>query len=120
MMERAVKVIEEIAAERERQVAEEGWSADHDDHHTDRSLAAAAASYAWLASLHELSRKEQIRRRSFRESGVHATIHDLWPRSWADKWFKPKTRRRDLIRAAALIVAEIERIDRGYGRDSHD
>jgi hypothetical protein len=35
---------------------------------------------------------------------------DLWP--WHDDWWKPKDRRRDLIRAAALIVAEIERLDR--------
>ena len=35
---------------------------------------------------------------------------DLWP--WAASWWKPKNRRRDLVRAAALIVAEIERIDR--------
>jgi hypothetical protein len=36
--------------------------------------------------------------------------YDAWP--WADKDWKPKDRRRDLIRAAALIVAEIERLDR--------
>jgi hypothetical protein len=33
-----------------------------------------------------------------------------WP--WEDKWWKPKDRRRDLVRAGALIVAEIERLDR--------
>jgi hypothetical protein len=27
-------------------------------------------------------------------------------------WWKPKDRRRDLVRAAALIIAEIERLDR--------
>jgi len=31
--------------------------------------------------------------------------------AWAREWWKPKDRRRDLIRAAALIVAEIERLD---------
>ena len=30
-----------------------------------------------------------------------------WP--WALNWWKPKDRRRDLIRAGALIVAELER-----------
>lgn len=35
-----------------------------------------------------------------------------WPLSWAKSWLKPKDRRRDLIRAAALIIAEIERLDR--------
>lgn len=33
-----------------------------------------------------------------------------WP--WDLSWWKPKGRRRDLVRAAALLVAEIERIDR--------
>ena len=31
---------------------------------------------------------------------------------WSKDWWKPKDKRRDLIRAAALIVAEIERLDR--------
>jgi hypothetical protein len=33
-----------------------------------------------------------------------------WP--WDLKWWKPTTPRRDLVKAAALIVAEIERLDR--------
>jgi len=33
-----------------------------------------------------------------------------WP--WDPKWWKPKDRRRDLVRAAALIIAEIDRHDR--------
>ena len=33
-----------------------------------------------------------------------------WP--WHRQWWKPKNARRDLVRAAALIVAEIERLDR--------
>lgn len=32
-----------------------------------------------------------------------------WP--WDSKWWKPTTDRRDLIKAAALIIAEIERLD---------
>ena len=31
---------------------------------------------------------------------------------WGLDWLKPKSPRRDLVRAAALIVAEIERLDR--------
>jgi len=33
----------------------------------------------------------------------------IWPRDWA---FRPKDRRSNLVRAAALLIAEIERIDR--------
>lgn len=34
----------------------------------------------------------------------------LWP--WDMSWWKPRTPREDLVRAAALLIAEIERIDR--------
>jgi hypothetical protein len=35
---------------------------------------------------------------------------EMWP--WSREWWKPRNSRRDLVRAAALIVAEIERVDR--------
>ncbi len=38
--------IELIAQERQRQVSEEGWTAEHDDGHTDQELARAASCYA--------------------------------------------------------------------------
>jgi len=38
-----------IAAERERQIVGEGYSAAHDDRHDDASLVAAACCYAALA-----------------------------------------------------------------------
>lgn len=107
-----MSVIDEIADERKRQIEKEGWSFVHDDEHEDRSLAAAAASYAWLASLHDDDRREQIKRHGSRQPGIFSVINDLWPESWHAEWFKPKKRRRDLIRAGALIVAEIERLDR--------
>jgi hypothetical protein len=115
-----MSVIAEIAAERERQIKKERFSESHDDGHFDHSLAAAAAAYAWLASLHDDDRAEQIRRQPFDEPGIFAVIHALWPKSWGDKWFKPKTKRRDLIRSAALIVAEIERLDRATPPESKE
>jgi hypothetical protein len=39
-------------------------------------------------------------------------VNSLWPSKWAEHWFKPKDPRRDLVRAAALCIAEIERLDR--------
>ncbi len=81
--------INEIAAERRRQMEAEGWSPDHDYHvHCHGELAKAAACYAAGGNLYK----------------------ELWP--FGTRWWKPKDRRRDLIRAAALIVAEIERLDR--------
>ena len=90
-----MSVIEEIAAERQRQVEAEGWSAEHDDRHTYGEMAAAAATYA----LHDLQGGWFDRWRGM-----------MWP--WSSDWWKPTTRRRNLVKAAALLVAEIERIDR--------
>lgn len=102
--------IEEIAAERRRQIEEEGWTAEHDDRHPDRSLAAAAAAYAYFASLSDAERAK------WGERGHHQYIPLFWPASWARRWWKPSSPRRDLVKAAALIVAEIERLDRAAAR----
>ena len=101
------KVINEIHNERQRQIEKEHWSFEHDDEHTDGSLADAAACYA--ATTRAFKAEEVV--------GVgykpYQRFTDLWPESWADHWFKPNKRRRQrLIIAAALIVAEIERLDR--------
>lgn len=89
----------EIQQERRRQIESEGWSIAHDDAHDSGELAQAAATYA-LAS-----KKGSYWASQWRE---------LWP--WETEWFKPRDRRRDLIRAAALIVAEVERLDRASKR----
>lgn len=86
--------VNDVLAERRRQVEEEGWSAEHDDQHADGSLAQAAACYALNSQ----------------EIKIKCGDYTLWP--WAKKWWKPKDRRRDLVRAAALLIAEIERMDR--------
>ena len=88
-------VLAEIAAESLRQVEQEGWSPEHDDEHWSGGLPAAAACYG-LAG---------------RSNGETANfIKQIWPWDW--NWWKPTDRRRNLVKAAALIVAEIERLDR--------
>lgn len=95
-----MSVIDEIAAERRRQMEVEGWSAEHDDEHKRGEMARAAACYAYANGFPDYGR-----------SAYSANPPPMiWP--WDKKWWKPKTPRRDLIRAAALIVAEIERLDR--------
>lgn len=91
-------VIEEIDAERRRQIEVEGWSEEHDDQHGNFEMAHAAACY--------VSHVAHCR--------GHWADADVPPRNWPwdEKWWKPKSERRDLIRAAALLVAEIERLDR--------
>ena len=87
-------VIAEIRTERNRQISGEGWGPEHDDIHTMGEIADAAACYAMTPT-----------------GKTHSLVTPKrWP--WATEWWKPKDRRRDLVRAAALIVAEIERLDR--------
>ncbi|MGY0711770.1 MazG-like family protein [Azospirillum argentinense] len=87
-------VLDEIGGERRRQIEAEGWTPEHDDQHGDGQMARAAACYAMNAA------------RPKADGGVPVA----WP--WADAWWKPKDARRDLVRAGALIVAELERLDR--------
>lgn len=94
-------VIEEIAEERKRQIEDEGWTHEHDDQHGEGAMAAAAGCYA----LNVADKANLIR-----HARTNKWIPLEWP--WHAKWWRPKDRRRDLIRAAALLVAEIERLDR--------
>lgn len=94
-------IMDEIRRERERQIAEEGWTPEHDDQHTAGELALAGSAYA-----HGAAFSDQLR--------SAGGIPSQWP--FESSWWKPKTRRRDLIRAAALIWAEIDRLDRKQGR----
>jgi hypothetical protein len=95
-------VIEEIVAERGRQLAK-GYDARHDDTHDDGSIATAAAVYA----LHPFDWHLVVTERS---KGRLLSLRDFWPWDWSQ--FEPADERRNLVRAGALIVAEIERIDR--------
>lgn len=81
-----------IAAERKRQIEKEGWSEEHDKSHTGGTLCDAAICYAKTAQ-----RKET---ETIPPSG--------WP--FSSVWWKPKSRIRNLVRAGALIAAEIDRI----------
>jgi hypothetical protein len=108
-----MSVIEEIRAERERQIDEENWTAEHDDKHEEFSLSMAGACYAAAPIA---LRCERIIPCGCREAMCEhepfgkKAWRGAWP--WEDEWWKPKDCRRDLIRAGALIVAEIERLDR--------
>ncbi len=114
--------IEDIAAERRRQIEVEGWHAAHDDDpHGGGALAIAAAWYAMNAHTHDMlpSERLEITNSSHVANALFAGRHGeqssmAWP--WELKWWKPKDRRRDLVRAGALIVAEIERLDRARAK----
>lgn len=104
-----MSVLDEIAAERRRQIEVEGFTPDHDAYHANGEIARAAACYAWLAGI-PWDRSVRIADVLCAREGT-----PQWP--WEPSWWKPKDRRRDLIRAAALIVAEIERLDRAAQKD---
>lgn len=81
----------DVIAERREQVTREGWTPDHDDLHKDGALADAARAYL----MSNLDPEEPPY---------------MWP--WPLQWWKPTTIRRNLVKAAALIIAEIDRLDR--------
>lgn len=88
--------VADIAAERQRQIEAEGRTPEADDGYRGGELAAAASAYAFSAAT--------------RTRYLALDPLGFWP--WSPEWFKPKDQRSDLVRAGALIVAEIERIDR--------
>jgi hypothetical protein len=94
------QAVQDVLAERCRQIEAEGWTTEHDDEHGDGSMARAAACYA----LHAGGVPGEDR------FPAGSTL--FWPREWARSWWKPKDARHNLIRAGALILAEIERLDR--------
>lgn len=90
--------IELIAAERQRQIAVEGWTPEHDDEHGMGEMAAAAVCYA------QLGIDEEIRA----VGPVGDFFIEWWP--WANEWWKPSEDPiRNLVKAGALIAAEIDR-----------
>lgn len=91
-----------IAHERARQINMEGWTAKHDDEHSNGEMAAAAAAY--------IIHTKEARHLAGTVDYLNASPVDEWP--WGEEWWKPKTPLADLIRAGALIAAEIDRLQR--------
>jgi hypothetical protein len=87
--------VRDVMAERLRQVEQEGRTLALDDTYSCNQLPHAAAAYAYP----ELTALQGLR---------------VWP--WFEGWFKPRDPRRNYVRAAALLLAEIERLDRAAGQ----
>lgn len=81
-----------IEAERVRQIAEEGYDIHHDDGHVEHELRCAAISYI-------------------------AGHTQFWPDGW--EW-KPRDELTNLVRAGALVAAEIDRLLRAQKRVEDD
>lgn len=83
----------DVLAERQRQITAKDFDAGHDDMATGGQLADAAACYALWAG------------------GINPpNWGQFWP--WDREWLKQSEPRRMLVKAGALILAEIERLDR--------
>jgi hypothetical protein len=85
----------DVLKERIRQQFIEGFDEAHDDGHTDGEMSRAAACYMMGA-------------------GWRWGKPMWWP--WPESWWKPKDTRSDIVRGAALAIAEIERIDRAAAK----
>lgn len=87
-------IANEILTERKRQLEKHGWSDEHDDQHIHAQITKAAICYAdpWASARDDCP-------------------PESWP--WSARWWRPeKTYRANLVKAAALLMAEIERVDR--------
>lgn len=94
--------------ERQRQVSEEGWTPEHDDEHVNGELADAAAGYA--------SPRKLYRDPLIREDGtINLEVRYLYP--FNNPYFRErKDRKRQLIIAGALLIAELERLERAEAK----
>ena len=88
-----------IIGERARQLTQEGYTPEHDDEHTEGQLALLAAAYA-------LSSRDEGFISSKKTMAMQQLENALLLYNWS---FKPKDHIRDLVRAGALILAELER-----------
>lgn len=102
------RVLADLLNERRRQVVVEGFTRLGDNALGAGRLSAAAMVYAYSAACVLNGQKPLPAGKDGKD--LNTIVRDFW--SLRPEWFKPKTPREDLIRAGALIIAEIERIDR--------
>lgn len=96
--------VELIAAERTRKIEKERWSLARDvAEHYAVGLAQAASCYAMPPHVRRYTEKRSTGR----------SIPIFWP--WDACWWKPtpEDRVRELVKAGALITAEIDRLRAG-------
>jgi hypothetical protein len=97
------EALQDVWRERQRQITEERWTPELDDKHDPGLLALAGSCYAreaWSAMTLGTG-----------DTPVAGWAPEDWP--FAAAWWKPSgDNRRDLVKAAALILAEIDRLDR--------
>jgi len=99
--------LDRIRAERARQMNEEGWTAEHDDGHTEGELASAALCY--IVAYRDAAYDYVVNKTYDPElHPAQKVCEDYWP--WDDGAWRPTGGLRDLEKAGALIAAEIDRL----------
>lgn len=92
----------DVMTERLRQIEAEGYDPEHDDEHVNDEIAALACFYAMPPGAREWDTSS---------TGYGLRLGDaILPHGWAS--IKDGDRRRELVKAGALILAEIDRLDR--------
>jgi hypothetical protein len=122
--------VELIAEERQRQIDVECWTKEHDSEHENFELSAAACCYAshnisqQLEKIHHTNQSPlaEFKIYDFGESDFFINNGDRGDRRlrkagwkngfpWDYKWWKPsKDPIKNLVKAGALIAAEIDRL----------
>lgn len=100
-----------ITDERLRQIYEEGWTAENDAGYVNLELVKAAKCYLEPHDSRFLSEVKNSRGEK---------VPFGWP--WHPHWWKPSpdTRLRELMKAGALIAAEIDRIRARFDAEMAD
>ncbi|OLP44130.1 hypothetical protein [Rhizobium oryziradicis] len=93
----------DVLDERVRQVNVKGHTPERDDHYPRGELALAEAAYAGRAA-------------GVAMSSTTVCSYALYLYPWAMSGFHQKNYRSDMVRAAALIIADIEAFDRAEAR----
>ena len=107
MNDQKTKAAQDVLKERARQQSQEGYTPEKDDGYGMGQLHLAAQSYLGCCAWRD--------RNFMHKTAILQNVPSTWP--WPQFSWKPKNQRQDLVRAAALIIAEIERLDRKGGHD---
>ena len=109
-----VRAAHDVLTERFRQQDGEGFPPEHDDGYVRGELIRAAVCYATTALVRAELVAQGMPAGGVDAASARAALPGSWP--WAARWWKPRDARANLVRAAALIIAEIERLDRAAER----
>ncbi|OLF53769.1 hypothetical protein [Pseudomonas chlororaphis] len=91
--------LQSVLAERIRQIQIHCFYPEQDVEYVDGDLAIAAACYATEAFV-----------QATETEGAMRIVPESWP--WMAVTWRPRDQRRNLVKAGALILAEIDRLDR--------